>query len=54
MPDKEEQKAVFKEAIKEWMDDKFLMFGKWSAGAIGIAAFSALMYFIYYFEGWKK
>lgn len=55
MPDdKNIQKELVKEALKEWLDDKFLAFGKWSAAAIGAAAFTALMYFIFWFDGWKK
>lgn len=35
-----EDKQLIKDAIKEWLDDQFKAFGKWSA--IGIA--SALFY----------
>lgn len=43
----EEQKAIVKEALKEWLDEKFLAFGKWSLAAIGAAALAALAYFIF-------
>jgi hypothetical protein len=33
LPQKE-LKAVMKEAMKEWLDEKFVIFGKFSAGTI--------------------
>lgn len=45
-----EGKEVVKEALKEWLDDKFLAFGKWSAAAIAAAALAAVVYFIFYVE----
>lgn len=48
---KDEMKAVFKEALKEWMDDKFTDFGKWSAASVAVAALGALIYFIFWVEG---
>lgn len=50
---KEEQKQVFKQAIREWLDEQFLAFGKWSAGAIAAMAFVALLYFILKASGWS-
>lgn len=41
--DKEVQKAAIKEAIKEWMDDQFTLFGKWAFKGLLVAAFSALI-----------
>lgn len=57
MPDynsKDETKAIIKEALKEWMDEKFLMFGRWSASGIAAAAFAALIYLILRSQGWHK
>ena len=48
----EEMKKVYKEALKEWLDEKFLAFGKLSAHAIGAAALCALLYFILRTNGW--
>lgn len=39
-------KRALKEALHEWLDDKFLMFGKWSMGAVMAAFFSAMVYFV--------
>jgi hypothetical protein len=51
---KDETKAAFKEAMKEWMDDKFREFGKWSFFTFMAALFSALVYFMLQFNGWHK
>ena len=48
-----ETKAVIKEALKEWMDEKFAAFGRWSIIGIAAAALFALMYFILAVKGWK-
>lgn len=46
-------KALVKEALKEWLDEKFLTFGKWSAAGLGALAFSAILYLILFTNGWK-
>jgi len=43
---KREQKAVVKEAFKEWLDEKAAQFGKWTIKFIASAAFGALLYFL--------
>lgn len=50
--DKEEVKQATKEAIKEWMDEKFAQLGVWSMRTILIAALGALTYFILGANGW--
>jgi hypothetical protein len=50
----EETKAALKEALKEWLDEKFAVFGKWSMGTIGAAAVFALGYFILSTNGWHR
>jgi hypothetical protein len=52
LPQKE-LKAVMKEAMKEWLDEKFVIFGKFSAGTIASLGLAALVYFILYINGWK-
>lgn len=47
-------KAALKEAIKEWMDEKMLQFGRWSFGAFASAAVFALVYFVLTIQGWHK
>lgn len=49
----EEMKRATKEAIKEWLDDKFAAFGKWTATAIAAAGLAALLYFILKANGWS-
>lgn len=51
---KEELKEVFKLALKEWLDDKFTQFGKWSAYTIAAAVMGACVYFVFWVEGFKK
>jgi hypothetical protein len=52
--DKDEAKRIIKEALKEWMDDRFADFGRWSFGAIMAAVFAALTYFMLWANGWHK
>lgn len=49
----EEQKRLVKEAIKEWLDQQFATFGKWSMAAIASLALAALVYFILTMSGWR-
>lgn len=48
----EETKAALKEALKEWLDEKFAALGRWSLGGIAALAFAALIYFILRSNGW--
>ena len=52
--DEAAMKKVMKQAIKEWMDEKFTTFGKWSAATIAILALGALAYFIVQMNGFNK
>jgi hypothetical protein len=52
--DHEDTKAALKEALKEWLDDKFTLFGKWSLGAFASSALVALVYFILTTNGWHR
>lgn len=45
-------KEALKEALKEWMDEKFAAFGKWSLGAISVAALGLLAYLLLTINGW--
>lgn len=47
-------KAALKEALKEWLDEKFAILGKWSAGAFLAAVISALAYFIIQANGFHR
>lgn len=50
----DEIKAALKAAIKEWLDEKFAEFGRWSMGAVVAAALAALTLFILHMNGWHK
>lgn len=52
--DEEEKKRIVKEALKEWMDEKYAEFGKGVVSALIIAAFGAFIYLILYVEVIKK
>lgn len=49
---KQELKSIIKAAIKEWLDEQALNFGKWSLRWIAMAAFGGIIYFILLAQGW--
>lgn len=51
--DPEVQKQAAKEAIKEFMEERFAAFGKFSLNAILAAAFCGLMWLFLGSHGWK-
>lgn len=44
-------KAAVKEAIREWLNDMFAAFGKWTAAGFAAAALAALAYFMIFVKG---
>lgn len=50
----DEIKAALKEGIKEWMDERFMIFGKWSMTALTSIIFVALIYFVLRMNGYVK
>lgn len=51
----EELKAIKdgqKEALKQFLDDKFAAFGRWSAAGLATALLVALTYFLLQLNGW--
>jgi hypothetical protein len=46
-------KDAVKEALKEWLDDKFLLVGKYTVNGIIAAGLAALVYFILTNQGWN-
>lgn len=52
--DKIEMKSAVKEAIKEWLDSKFLEFGKWTFRSLMAAALGAMAYLILWANGWGR
>lgn len=51
-----ERRAVMKEAVKEalreWLDDKFAEVGKWSIRSAVALALAALVYWVLTTKGW--
>lgn len=47
-------KQIIKDAINEWMDNKFSEFGKWSFYGFMAMCVGALGYLILYSNGWHK
>lgn len=54
--DKERQivKGIVKEAIKEWLDEKFAQFGKWTLTGILASSLALLAYLLVRFGGFQK
>ena len=50
---REEEKEIIKEAIKEWLDDKFTALGKWTALTIGAAMLAAIIYLLLWANGFR-
>lgn len=50
----DEIKEIFKQAIKEWMEEKYIAVGKWTVGAFLTAMVGGLTYFILWSNGWVK
>lgn len=46
-------KAIFKEALKEWLNEKFMQFGKWSALGIACMVLVVMTYMMLKFAGWQ-
>lgn len=47
-------KRAFKEAMKEWLDEKYATVGKWTLRSLVAAGLTALLYFILVMNGWHK
>ncbi len=56
--DDEKQKALIKEAIKEWLDDKLAKVnetvGKWFLRTVAVLLVAALAYFTLMLHGWHR
>jgi hypothetical protein len=50
----DEMKAAVKQAIKEWLDSQFALFGRWSFYALCSIGLAALVHFALKMDGWHK
>ncbi len=49
----EHTKELFKEAMKEWLDEKYATFGRWAVTSFAALVFVALVYFVLKSQGWQ-
>lgn len=49
-----EQKDAVKQAIREWLDDAFAEFGRWTLKGLLAAAFCGCVYLALKGQGWNK
>lgn len=49
---RDEQKALIKEAIHEWLDEKYATFGKWTLKGLTSAALAIFIYLYAAAHGW--
>jgi hypothetical protein len=47
-------KAALKEALKEWLDDQFVLVGRWTVRAFMAALLGAMVYFIIIQNGFHR
>lgn len=52
--DPDAQKKIIKEAIKEWIDDKYADLGRWTFRGLLAAAFAGAVYLALRGQGWTK
>jgi len=51
---KEETKAAVKEAIKEWLNEKYATFGRWSLHGLLAMLLAGAVYLFMISNGWHK
>lgn len=52
--DREAQKEVLKEAIHEWLNEQFALFGRWTFYGLMAMAFAGCVYMALKGQGWNK
>ena len=52
--DPNDLKQALKEGLREWLDEKFAAFGKWSLGGLAALALAGLVYLAMVGAGWHK
>lgn len=51
--EREYDKEVIKEALHEWLDDKYAQFGRWSLTGIAAAALFVIAWLVLTSHGWR-
>ena len=51
---REERKEIVKEAISEWLDDKFKLLGRWTLGGLMASTVALIGYLVLWSNGWHK
>lgn len=52
--DQQQQKEAMKQAIREWLDDAFAEFGRWTFRGLMAAALCGCVYLAMKGQGWSK
>jgi hypothetical protein len=50
----EEQREILKQALREWLNDQFAAFGRWTFYGLLSAAFAGIVYLALIGAGWHK
>ncbi|MFZ6767526.1 hypothetical protein ACO0LM_10605 [Undibacterium sp. Di26W] len=48
------EKEAIKEALQEWLDKQFALFGKWTLAGLAAAGLAGLVYLALMGQGWHK
>lgn len=56
-PPQKSDETVIKEALqgalKDWLDSKFIQFGKWSLAGVAAMTFAMVVWFFFFSHGWR-
>lgn len=52
--EKDLMKEAIKEGLREWLDEKYAAFGRWTFRGLMALTFSALVWLIALSQGWHK
>lgn len=52
--DEDTIKRAVREVLREWLEEKYAAFGKWSLMGLGALFFVSIVYFIVLMNGWHK
>ena len=51
---RKERKEIVKEAINEWLEDKFTQVGRWTVAGLMAAVVALIGYLVLWSNGWHK